>query len=155
GYAVSEPHVLNASWFGVPQDRRRVFVLAARGDQTLPNPPSATVAPVAKRPGGALKLAVDLPVGPTVWDAIGDLPDLDQFELLNGSELGVLEPDVHERSQVSPSEYARRLRGLATDPDDLAYRRNVEPRLLTASMRTAHTPLSIQRFRDTVPGETE
>ena len=62
GYRVLMPNqVLNAADFGVPQDRRRLFLMAARVGQKLPQYP----APLA--------------TGSTVWDAIGDLPDADDF----------------------------------------------------------------------------
>src|SRR5207244_12935963 len=48
---------LNAANFGVPQTRRRIFVVAADGP-TLPDPPDPKDGPRV-----------------TVWDAIGDLPE--------------------------------------------------------------------------------
>ncbi len=91
GYQVVRPPcVLNAADFGVPQDRRRLFLLGARSDQPVPNYPTPTVRPVPKRPGDkqpkqvALYAALDASVstGPTVGDALNDLPNLDEFEEL-------------------------------------------------------------------------
>src|SRR5437867_4127773 len=50
GYRWLEPRILNASRYGVPQDRRRLIVLGARKDQALPEYPAPTVRPVPKRP---------------------------------------------------------------------------------------------------------
>ncbi len=60
GYAVADPWLLDASQFGVPQRRRRVFVVGAREGLTLPRPPTPSCAPA-----------------PTTRDAIGDLEALD------------------------------------------------------------------------------
>ena len=69
GYEIKLPYrVLNASDFGVPQDRRRLFLVGALKGQPLPNYPE------------------QLTQKTTVWEAIGDLPDADQYDELNNSD---------------------------------------------------------------------
>jgi DNA (cytosine-5)-methyltransferase 1 len=131
GYTVASPYqVLNAADFGVPQDRRRLFVLGARRGLPLPDYPSPNEART------------------TVWEAIGDLPDADQFEELNLSD------SVHV-SWASTSEYARRLRRVVPDQTDFGYERQFDRHLLTSSLRTEHTELSKARFVATEHGKTE
>lgn len=75
--------VLNATDFGVPQRRRRLFIVGSRLDQNVAKP----------------KRKNNIPV--TVWDAIGDLPDLP-----NGSRYDDLPYKTN-----SASNYARKMRG--------------------------------------------
>ncbi len=131
GYRVVLPYrVLNAADFGVPQDRRRLFVVGARRGLPLPCYP----APVGHRA--------------TVWEAIGDLPDADRFDELNAA-------DTVRTEWTTETVYARRLRGLDLDPTNYGYRREFDPDLLTSSLRTKHTDLSVSRFIATKPGKTE
>jgi DNA (cytosine-5)-methyltransferase 1 len=131
GYQVVLPYkVLNAANFGVPQSRERLFLLAARKDQSLPQYPTA------------------LETGVTVRDAIADLPDADQFEVLKNSD------SVHVEWETRSS-YARRLRGLQKDKSDFSYQRVFDPGMLTCSLRTEHTEESKARFLATLPGKTE
>src|ERR1700723_3626976 len=134
GYRVRLPyHVLNAADFGVPQDRRRLFLLGAKKGVKLPEYP----------PYPALLRAT------TVWDALGDLRDVDDY------------PDLWESDSVEKakfgkaSAYARVLRGLADDPHDFSYPRNWDSRRLTSSMRTEHTTRSQRRFKSTPYGKVE
>lgn len=130
-YEVVLPYrVINAADYGVPQDRRRLFLLGARASQPLPFYPKPSTERV------------------TVADAIGDLPDADGFEELSHS-------DCAPAQLGEPSAYAARLRGLAEDLDDFGYRRRFDQALLTASRRTEHTALSRQRFLATECGCTE
>lgn len=131
GYQVLSPYqVLNAADYGVPQDRRRLFLICARIDQQLPAYPTA------------LKNKV------SVWDAIGDLPDADQFSELRDSDCKAIQWSTE-------SLYARRMRGLARDPSNFAYARKYDGNVLTASLRTEHTALSKKRFLSTENGATE
>jgi DNA (cytosine-5)-methyltransferase 1 len=157
GYRTVDPYrVLNAADYGVPQDRKRLFLIGAREDQPLPEYPSATVRPVPKRAGGIVRLSDDvLPDGPSVWDAIGDLPDLDRFLELAQSDAVRLKARDLRRMARNASEYAKRLRGVIDDPHDRSYPRKWNPTMLTSSARTIHTQASIDRFIATTVGETE
>ena len=134
GYKVQEDYrVLNAVNFGVPQDRQRLFLMGARRGQRLPEYPSQTHA----LPGANLDLGFT-ETTPTVWEALGDLPEADDYEEL-------LKRDWVEADFAKPSPYAKSLR----------FGSGKSGYLLTSCRRTIHTPLSKKRFRDTGPGETE
>jgi DNA (cytosine-5)-methyltransferase 1 len=133
GYEVVLPYsVLNAADFGVPQDRRRLFLIGAKKGLPLPTYPIS-----------AIKTRT------TVSQAIGDLPDPDDYAEL-------MDSDVVERvgyGKASP--YARVLRGLDRDAEDFSHPRKWDEKRLTSSMRSKHTSLSQERFRETKPGKVE
>lgn len=133
GYNVVVPYrVLNAADFGVPQDRRRLFLMGAKKGLRLPKYSE-------KRADRRT----------TVWQAIGDLPDAENYRKL-------IESDAVENAKFGrASAYARVLRGLAEDAEDLSYPRKWDATRLTSSMRTDHTPLSQRRFKATEWGKTE
>ena len=147
--------ILNAADFGVPQERNRLFLIGTRKDQPrLAMPPAPTVRPVPKRADEASENQAP-PNGPTVWDAIGDLPNLNRFSsLLSSDETDLSEATVASIEEAA-SPYACRLRGLEVDAGDRSHPRSWERTKLTSSMRTEHTEKSIRRFRTTKPGETE
>ncbi len=108
--------ILNAKDLGVPQSRERVIVLGSRKELPRPRFPNrhATV--------------------PTVWDAIGDLP----------------EPESYERDEISisllkpnPSLYATRLREF----------RNFE--MISGFLKTKHSDEVQSRFQKAIPGKKE
>ena len=131
GYDVLTPYqVLNAADYGVPQDRKRLFLVGTRQGEkspTYPQPHSERV---------------------TVWDAIGDLPNADRFDAL------WLEDRIAVTWETT-SPYARRLRGFDRDPDDYSHPRRFDPHLLTCSIRTRHNLASQTRFNATIQGKTE
>jgi DNA (cytosine-5)-methyltransferase 1 len=133
GYEVRLPYrVLNAADFGVPQDRRRLFLMGAKKGLPLPNYPLSAV-----------------PLHTTVWEAIGDLPEVDEFPEL-------METDVLAKAKFGrASRYARILRGTTADKKDFSSPRVWDSRRLTSSLRTEHTPLSQSRFEATQPGKVE
>lgn len=147
GYQVEhDVQILNAAHFGVPQDRRRVFVLGCRQGFDLPRYPEPLTCPAGKRRRHVHLEA--LPLGPTTRDALGDIPDADGF-----SELA--ESDTVTARFGKPSAYAARLRGDVLDPDDLSGKRQFDGKQLTSSLRTVHTPESVARFAAAMCGETE
>ncbi len=132
GYKVSLPYkVLNAAKFGVPQSRERLFLMAARQDEKIPD-----------------YVEPEIKASVTVKDAIDDLPNADDFEELRTSDSVAV-------SWNTASDYALKLRGLLEDPADFSYKRIFDHNLLTCSLITEHTEKSKNRFRDTPPGKTE
>ena len=131
GYDVLTPYqVLNAADYGVPQDRKRLFLVGTRKGLQSPTYPTPNQQRI------------------TVWEAIGDLPNADSFAILDRT-------DVVAVKWETTSNYGRKLRGFDRDPDDYSYRRNFDPNLLTCSIRTEHRPSSQARFAATPPGKTE
>lgn len=137
GYSVVMPvQVLDACDFGVPQRRRRVLVFGHRSDLPAPRQPepySKTVA--AYKP-------------PTVWDAIGDLPEVETCH--DVSDAGIYSGALRE-----PSRYARILRGLTDDPQDRSLKRNKNGNGLSGCLRTQHGTATVGRFEATTPGTSE
>lgn len=131
GYDVLSPYeVLNAAEYGVPQDRRRLFLMGARKGLKLPEYPQPSKAKVS------------------VWEAIGDLPDAELFEELVHS-------DSVKTGWETTSSYGKKLRNLEPDETDYSYNRECDRDALTSSMRTDHTLLSQKRFLETKQGKTE
>ena len=144
GYEVRLPWcVLNAADFGVPQDRRRLFLLGAKRGEPLPVYPLPSV----RRAGSEPELG--LPPGPTCRDALDDLPDADSFATL-------LETDeVRTRAWKEPSAYAAEMRCATPAAWHFAAPRLWEEDILTSSARTAHSEISRRRFAETPPGSVE
>lgn len=163
GYDVQDAKVLNASRFGVPQDRRRLLVVGVQRGDKLASLPEPACAPRAKRPKARAKpgehghrdTLASLPVGPTVADAIGDLPDLDMFETLLTNDAVVLDEAAAVLARGLRSSYAALLAGDAHDPSDLAPRRSWRPDVLSSSLRTVHSERTAARFEKTDQGDFE
>jgi DNA (cytosine-5)-methyltransferase 1 len=78
-YRVREDYrVLNAAHHGVPQNRQRLFLMGARKGFPLPEYPEAT----HEVNGDTITGSLFLRSTPTVWDALRDLPEADDFEEL-------------------------------------------------------------------------
>ena len=126
GYHLAEPWILDASDFGVPQRRRRVFMIGARSGLPLPEPPDGLGTPP-----------------PTAREAIGDLEPLEDSDLsLEGEVNCALGP---------PSTYSARLRGRR--PSDTNGATN--PLALTGCERVKHSADVEKRFRGVPPGTSE
>lgn len=129
-YDVLLPYrVLNAADYGIPQDRRRLFLVGARRGLAVPVYPD----PLPRV---------------TVAQAVADIPDAEQFPEL-------IDTDAVEVDFRTPSKYARALRELGNKPGHYGYRRRYDPDLLTSSMRADHSRLSRSRFAKTEHGATE
>jgi DNA (cytosine-5)-methyltransferase 1 len=134
GYNVrKEWKVLNASDYGVPQERERLILLGAKRGLRLPNYPKYSK------------------VNPTTKDALGDLPDADEYDELLGSDM----IELPAKAWKNPSFYAMEMRCRSNSAWHYGYVRNWNPRLLTSSMRTVHTEISRRRFAETMGGDTE
>ncbi len=147
GYRVNTHYqVLNAVNYGVPQSRERLFLMGCREALPWPEYPR----PFTRAPAGHKSLALpDLPSGPTVWEALADLPEIENYPEL-------LQQDSCVALYGEPlGEYALAMRGLQRWDDDFSYSRSWDPRLLTSSLRTLHSEKSIQRFHRTPMGTVE
>lgn len=146
GYAINTPwKVLNASMYGVPQNRERLILMGTRSDSPSPAypAPQTTIA-------GQATLLDPMPRTPTVKDALNDLPNLDSFDELKDSDSVSL-----KTWRKVLSDYARVLRCERREDWAFGYMRKWDPLLLTGSARTDHTEISRGRFLETPQGETE
>lgn len=145
GYRVRFPwRVLNASHFGVPQERERLILFGAKKNLRLPRYPEPFT-----RPASSPDNPANLPEGPTCRDALGDLPDAEDFRVLIDGD------SVRTNKWRKPSDYARELRCLGREVWHFGYRRRWDRDVLTSSMRTDHTSISRRRFAATDQGTVE
>jgi DNA (cytosine-5)-methyltransferase 1 len=149
GYATPQVWNLNSAQFDLPQNRMRVWVIGVKDGAAQPTTPVATVVPVHQRPAGLPVLSRNgVPVGPTVWEAIGDLPDPREHVDLRTTDRMLM-----ANTKLEASEWATKF---ALDPQvGYSATRRVDPRLLTASQSTDHTFSSLARFEQTPPGTVE
>ncbi len=151
GYRVRQPHrILNAANFGVPQDRKRLFLLGARADARLPEYPTPLTIPPPNghRTSGNGELALNLPHCPTAEDALCDLPDIEDYDIL-------FRTDELSCRLRGGSSYSHLMRGETMDRSDFSYPRKYDRSLLTGCLRARHTELSRRRFAATPQGTTE
>lgn len=139
GYAIAEPiQTLDSRNYGVPQRRKRVFILGYKPTLTALSYPEPG-------PDTHIKTVISCP---TVWEAISDLCPLDNhpelfFEDIYRGELGI------------GSEYSKILRGTIDDHDNHSISRNSNSNALTGCRRSLHTKETIRRFSETKPGTYE
>ena len=132
GYRLITPwKVLNACDYGVPQNRERLFLIGVRNNLPLPDYPNPLLE------------------SPTCEDALADLPDAEQFDVL--TQKG----EVRARLAPPKSDYAALLRCVADVGWHYGYRRQWNSELLTNSIRTNHSVRSRTRFANTTPGHRE
>lgn len=141
---VEDYRVLNAVDYGVPQDRQRLFLIGVRKGFPLPEYPD----PSHAVNGGTDTANLFRQATPTVWDALRDVPEADDYEEL-------LHRDWVKARFKKSTAYSAPLRGDEIDPDDYSTPRKFDASLLTSSLRTVHTDLSKKRFLETRHGDTE
>ncbi|MBW4643336.1 MAG: DNA cytosine methyltransferase [Goleter apudmare HA4340-LM2] len=136
--------VLNAAYYGIPQKRERLFLMGARKGFVLPEHPAQFSQLLS-----ATSSTPILPLTPSCWDALKDLPEAEEFEELLYSDC------VETEKWSNPSNYGREMRCLNDRSWHFGYRRNWNPLLLTSSMRTNHSQMSRDRFHATEQGKKE
>ena len=136
--------VLDAADYGTPQHRERLILYGARKGLKLPSYPKRQTIPADRNRGES-----DLPVGPNASEALGDLPNADDFKSLTESD------EVKISAWGKPSEYAKEMRCLTNSAWHFSHVRAWDPGYLTSSIRTEHTDISKRRFKATPPGTVE
>lgn len=135
GYQVDANYqVLNAANYGVPQNRERLFLLGSRQNIELPKYPE--------------KITFSNQKSPTVWDTLQDLPVIENY------------PELYQQDWIitefsNPSNYAKKLRNLEIVKNNYSYQRQYDHNLLTSSLRSKHSPESMERFASTPHGKIE
>lgn len=138
GYLISgQDKILDAADFGVPQKRKRVFILGSRAD-------SAPVHPVPVR---------NHPV--TVDEALSGLPSVNSNLLVTDSDMLHLTNEARRALLVDVNDYVRSLNGLPESGSHYGHRRIMDPNYLSGCRLTAHAEKSIERFEATLQGTTE
>lgn len=144
GYQVRKQwSVLDASSYGVPQNRQRLFLLGAKKGLELPSYPDQ----LTIRPGKSSDF-LGKPA-PTCEDALGDLPDAELFDVLSNTD------QVLTGNWSATSKYAREMRCESKNAWHFGHKRKWASDLLTSSFRTEHSEISRNRFAGTEPGSVE
>lgn len=133
--------ILNAANYGVPQNRKRLFLLGANKGLKLPDYPCYTTQ-LNQNPDCIL------PQTPTVFDAIQDLPEVNHYDELHYQDWVIT-------NYGNPSDYGKMLKNLSDLANDYSYPRDYNQQRLTSSLRTKHTMKSIERFDKTPPGKRD
>lgn len=147
GYNIRLPiKVLNAADYGVPQNRKRVFILGSRKDiKILPEYPLPTYMNIREN-----KVDIflgNLPKTPTVLEAIGDLPNIDNYDhLVEDDEV------LYEIEPVS--EYAKIMRGYIDSHFSILDKNNWNSKICSGCRRTVHGEVLTNRFKNTKQGDT-
>ncbi len=135
GYNVTGPvKVLNAADFGVPQKRKRLFLLGVRSD----------VAERIEYPEGP---CAGQPDRPNVTQAICDLPPMegrDDLLVANATPYNIKPKSL----------YAKVARGLVEDPSDYSHPRVWKASECVGCLRVNHTDKAIDVYNATRPGST-
>lgn len=146
GYTVRKPwQVLDAANYSVPQHRERLILFGAKRGEALPEYPMPWTNPA----DGKRKVFEGLPKGPSVSDALNDLPDAEDFEQLRETD------EVTYDCWADGSAYAMEMRCRTNSAWHHGVIREWNRNALTSSARTEHTEISRRRFSETAGGETE
>ncbi|GAB4544480.1 MAG: DNA cytosine methyltransferase [Pleurocapsa sp.] len=152
GYRIRLPwQVLNAACYGVPQKRERLFLIGSKQGLPLPEYPTASTN-LQVSEADSVETTDDLsllPLTPCCWDAIGDLPEVEDFEELVDCDR------IYTEDWGHPSNYAREMRCLDAESWHFGYRRYWNKFWLTSSVRTKHTEATRARFKSTKQGQIE
>lgn len=123
------PVCLDASDYGVPQRRRRLFIVGVQDGAEPPAVPTVRDSP-------------------SVSEALDDLPNVDDIDDLLDVDCVQLTAHQTKAMDAAASPYARSLRRRQA----LEYERRWDPTILTGSQRTRHSEDVRGRFAGLLPG---
>ncbi|TNZ84454.1 hypothetical protein CGK38_23155 [Vibrio parahaemolyticus] len=139
-YEIAKPEVLNSAHYGTPQNRQRMFIVGIRKgldiNYSYPEPDHMV---------DGMKMA------PTTREAIGDLPDIDDYEMLiDGHEL----PAKEYLTPSSTYQNYMRLEDIAEGDLSLP-RESWNPDVIDCCNRTIHAEHVVERLKTLEPGKQE
>lgn len=139
GYSIVNPiKTLNASEFGVPQNRKRLFMLGYKNGLSEP-----------KYPDYSLIKKMNICTNVKVRDAICDLPNIDIVDELFKYDI------FYGKLKKTKSNYAKILRGDIKSDFDRSNRKFSNNFGLTGCHRTKHNTETVKRFNSIFPGTVE
>lgn len=146
GYAVTLPYkVLDAKNYNVAQVRRRFILIGSKKGQKAVSYPS----PYCKAEQ-ADNMQTLFPVTnckvPNAFDAMGDL---ELFPAFMGKDEGI------PASQIRYTEYSEKLSFNKSEEFRLCHNRKLTSHRLWGHVGSNHTAVSVERFKNTTPGNTE
>jgi len=152
GYSIKQTMILDADDYGVPQGRKRIFIVGCREDLDINiDIPSIThLSPrknIEKSQQMSFEQLEQLPKTPTVRDAISDLIDVDKYDHLVLS-------DECEYVEKPKAEYAKIMRGVLRDRTDFSRRNKWDDQICTGCRRTVHGEGITKRINETKQGDT-
>ena len=130
--------ILNAANYGVPQIRKRLFIMGGKSDLPLPDYPQFLT-------NYNQEINSTITFTPTVSQAINDLPEVNHYPELS----------YKDWMKVNSSKLNDYVKGLLDSNDNFSYKRIYDKNLLTSSFRTKHTTKLIERFNKTPQGKKE
>lgn len=143
-YNVSAPKILSAALYGVPQDRRRLFIVGIhkRLNRKFIFPEPTHYMCAKGKELFSFKPAI------TCEQAIGELPNVDEFpELLEHDKIP--SDEVHK----SKSEFALWMSGEKIPEDDYSLpRESWDPFVIDCCKRTTHSPHVLERLKSVAHG---
>jgi DNA (cytosine-5)-methyltransferase 1 len=134
-YDIAGPETLSAWHYGVPQMRQRVFIIGYRKDLgTTPSLPQPTHHFDNNEQG-----ALFLKQTPNAWDALSDIPAVDDFqELLSGDRV------AYETEPLT--DFQREMRGELRLNDDFSFTIEWDNAVCTNLRRTQHGESLLSRL---------
>ncbi len=143
-YTITCPDPLQAWDFGVPQTRKRVFMFGYRRDLgTTPSLP----APTHFFEDGK-QLSIFLEKTPNAWEALSDIPNVDNFpELLSGDRI------LYETEPLT--DFQREIRGVSKSRFDFSYPIDWDGKICTNLRRTQHGDSLLERLKPLEFGKSD
>lgn len=146
GYTITLPYkIINAKNYNVAQSRKRFILIGSRKGQKGISYPTPECSDLGQN-SNAILFPEEISNIPNAYDAINDLV---AFEAFIGNDEGI------PFSKLNYQEYSNKFSFQKSDDFKLCHNRNLKSKKLWGHIGSNHTSTSIERFKNTIPGNTE